>query len=344
MSQELEKNNSGLTLALGLADQYGSISNIPDEELEKIGYGRPNPLNLNHIAPLSRIQKREGKQGVSESYWRTKILEGMDAIDKDNLIKLRELLQSRGFTQRWYYGGAGKDIIPVIIAPPDTEHWWVDPVYDSSAGIHMTYGFEPSEGETTSEVLGRQLTEPFRKLGAGIETVRPWNEALKSKRQSILIDGQTKIELFGNITSEAKTLPPSINVVYTSAGTIPPHPSVIDILKVGGILLHARDISRHSQPNDTERSFYNWYNVNLLQTGMERLGTVTIDTLHFPQIENLRSQLSGTKVAFDLLEKTRNFSPDNMSFMTTVFEEEESGGIDPRSKKWADYHLRDRKG
>lgn len=51
----MAEERPNIELAFKLADQFGGVANVPEEELAKIGYGRPDPSNLGRILPLERI-------------------------------------------------------------------------------------------------------------------------------------------------------------------------------------------------------------------------------------------------------------------------------------------------
>lgn len=45
------------------------------------------------------------------------------------------------------------------------------------------------------ESFNQDFSQPYQKLGAQIETATPWDEGWKNKRQTVSIDGKTKLQL-----------------------------------------------------------------------------------------------------------------------------------------------------
>lgn len=282
---------------------------------------------------------------VRDISWRERIIGTMLDADRKSVIDLQKLISVSVGAQRWYYAGAGLDVFPIILSPAGTEHFWIDPVYNSSAGIFQTYGLKAREGETRSEGLGRELIAPLAFFGAKSTLAQPWNEALLANRQTITIDDGTKIEMFGSISSELETVPANIDVIYCVYSTYFPHPAVLASLKVNGSVLYCQSIWANgpiynSHGEEIIDSFKKSYGLSLQDLGFKKAPSITLGFDHLSAEGQFVRPSAARETRFHVYWKTRDLKPDEQNKINTFYERDEAKRFkrrseDPRSKEWA---------
>lgn len=229
--------------------------------------------------------------------WQEKAIEGVSRKDHWAISEVRSFFQKNGADhQRWYYAGANADIVPAIIAPAKTEHWWVDPSYDGSHRFHR-------------ESLSIELVQPFVKLGAEVQTASSWEEAWRNKRQVITVSSKTVIKLIGGLTQDESTVPETIDVIYTNSFSPLPGPEALMALKRGGFFLVANDNPEINQVklHTSEKS--------LTDFGFQEAASIDVSKLSFPSIGKIRATSDGKAITFQIYRKTRDFTPEEIDLL-----------------------------
>lgn len=252
--------------------------------------------------------KKSGETSVgkeqSEPLWREKVLEGMSQEDQEAIRRMRSFFEEKGPAQRWYYSGAGGDISPTLIAPSDTEHWWVDPSYEASTRLYLV---------THQNInLENDITNPYRTLGAPIEEAVPWEQAWQSGRQTLSIDNRTTIKMVGGVTQDKETAPEGIDVIYTNPLSTFPGPDVFINLREGGYYVSVTledsnpklDIHLLEYTSDNGES----KRINLQDLGFRHIRTEEVTNWDFPAVGRIRGTTTGKKLRFNIYEKTREFT------------------------------------
>lgn len=249
------------------------------------------------LAFLGKGENSAKKQEKVISAWQEKAIEGMSKKDQRAISEVRSFFQKNGGDhQRWYYAGANADIVPAIIAPAKTEHWWVDPAYDGSHRFHR-------------ESLSTELVQPFVKIGAEVQTVSSWEEAWQNKRQIITVNGETVIRLVGELTQDESAVPETMDVIYTNSYSPLPGPEALMALKRGRFFLVANDNLNINQVklHTSEKS--------LTDLGFQETASIGIDKLSFPNIGEIRATSEGKTITFQIYKKTRDFTPEEIDLL-----------------------------
>lgn len=244
----------------------------------------PLPLSLPKDVPMSQ-------ETDTPPLWWQHATEGMNAEDQLSIQRMRAFLGEKAKNQRWYYSGSGPDVSPTFIAPYTTEHWYVDPSYNES---HRFY----------RETLGQEFSEPFQKLGGKVELARPWEEAWKTRRQTITVDGKTTLQLIGGLTQDKRTAPDRIDVIYTNPYSTSPGPDALIALKTGGYYVYANDRDEEPKFNFSDHSG------RMEDLGFKKVDTFPLTNAHFPNVGELRTTTDGKPLFYQVYEKTRAFTPE----------------------------------
>jgi len=244
---------------------------------------------------LSRVPFLKDRPVAKESdaapQWYVHATDGMSQPDQRAVQELRNLFTEHGTQQRWYYSGSGGDISPTFVAPYDAEHWMVDVGYDATHRFfHASYS--------------QEFSEPYQKLGGKVETTTPWVEGWKNKRQTVTIDGKTKLQLIGGKTQDAETTPDSIDVIYTNPYSTTPGPDAWIALKAGGYYVVGSD------RDDRTKTRLLSLNKSLEDLGVRRIKTVKVDSLHYPKAGKVAGTTDGKPIWYQVYEKSRPFTPE----------------------------------
>lgn len=235
--------------------------------------------------------KPVSKEPDAAPQWYISATEGMSSTDQQAVGELRKLFTEHGTPQRWYYSGSGGDISPTFVAPFDTEHWMVDVGYDATHRFfHESYSLA--------------FSEPYQKLGGRVETTTPWDEGWRNKRQTVVIDDKTRLQLVGGKTQDRETTPDLIDVIYTNPYSTTPGPDAWIALKTGGYYIVGSD------RDDRKRTRLLSFNKSLEDLGVRRVRTVKLDTLHYPQAGKIAGTTDSKPVWYQVYEKSRPFTPE----------------------------------
>lgn len=268
--------------------------------------------------------------------WQDRALRGVSTKDKKVYEQFKEFVQDCSELPRWYYGGAGVDITPTLIAPVKTEHWWVDPVYNLFAGINYTY-FNPREmnDDLRAMKLGELIEQPYKRIGCELSLLKPWQEALKQANQTLSVDGQTTIRMMGDLTSVPATRPDSCGAIFSSFATYKPHPSVLKALRIKGKFIDRSPADQHYGLHPERHSLEGSYKLPAELLGFEFVRSFHLDTLFFPAFGKLRINNSGVATIFYVFEKKAEMEAEIYQRIVNMHVREEAQDLDPRSKKWA---------
>lgn len=251
--------------------------------------GRDRRSFSSRIFSLFRRGSEQQEHKVGPSWWQNAI-KGMSPEDAREISKLRRYFTDKGLPQHWYYSGAGSDISPTLIAPHQSEHWFIDPSYDSSNNLHRVRS-------------GEELTEPYRRLGAEVHLDNPWDDAWRLRSQTIRIGEGTAIRLAGGRTQDIATVPDSIDVIYTNPFSTTPGPDALSRLRKGGLYIFTND-----RP-DGEKPIAESFGKTLEDLGFRLVYTSVVGNYHFPNAGKIRSSSEGKPIIFQVYEKTRDFTP-----------------------------------
>lgn len=248
---------------------------------------------------LSRFDKGKGttetKPETSPTNWREKAVEKLSPLDRENWNRLRASFEGRGKNQRWYYAAAGRDILPVLLAPNDARHHFVDPRYN--------------EADNNLD----QYAKPFRNLGISVEARSVPNTQGYSDDILQTTDG-TAIHLIGADAGMPETLPEQrIDVVYSNSvswfyGHSPAES--LDHLKPTGLLVY---VARSGSDQKATRLIE--VGTDLEQFGFVRKANVPIEKLDIPAIAETSNIARGQKVNVHVFEKTRELMPEELDFI-----------------------------
>src|SRR4051794_33879409 len=117
--------------------------------------------------------ERPGQQPVTQkeqeqhNTWYEKVLEGVGDENKKAVKRLRSILSAKGGPQNLYFPCSGLNVHPILLAPPDTHHSFVDIGYAAD---------ETAEGYTAAD-LTEFFDASFQRIGANVVTAVPWEEA-----------------------------------------------------------------------------------------------------------------------------------------------------------------------
>lgn len=233
--------------------------------------------------------------------WRDKAVEKLSPPDRENWDRLRVSFERRGRNQQWYYAAAGGDMLPVLLAPSDTRHHFVDPQYNEPS--------DAKQGGTRTSYY----TKPFTKLGIQAELRQTLKTDDRSENIIQTADG-TAIRLVGADAEDPETLPEErIDVIYNNSVSWFRGPSPadsLDHLKPSGLLVYvARPGSDYRATDLTE------VGENLEQFGFVRKANVPIDKLDIPAIAENSSIARGQKANVHVFEKTRELMSEELDFL-----------------------------
>lgn len=253
---------------------------------------------------LSRFDKRkattETKAETAPTNWRDKAVEKLSPKDRENWDRLKVSFERRGKNQQWYYAAAGADILPVLLAPKDAKHHFVDPQYNESV-----------DGE--DEEYKKWYTTPFTNLGIASELQQLSKTEGRSDDILQISDGTT-IRRVGDDAEKPETLPEErIDVVYNNSVSWSHGPAPadsLDHLKQTGLLVYvARPGSDYRAIDLTE------VGKNLEQFGFARKANVPFEKLDIPAIAETSNIARGQKANVHVFEKTRELLPEELDFL-----------------------------
>lgn len=233
--------------------------------------------------------------GSSIGWW-DKALDGVSEAIKPQIERLRSVFTEFGSNQRWYYCGAGADVLPVLLAPQGSILRYVDPAYHVGDWIHTPQ-------------FGQELTDPFRKLGAKVEIERPWEVAFREGQQVINIDSSTKVEVFGCKAEDEESYPTNerLDVVYTNDFSPVGTESLIS-LKSNGVLVTATK-------GKSDGIHLKIFDKGLNELGFEHDESVQVDDTALPSIGDVRATTDHSKITFQVFRKTREFSQEELDLL-----------------------------
>ncbi len=151
---------------------------------------------------------------TSEPEWSQRLLENMSSEDQQTVQKLRRSFEKRGKNQQWYYAGAGTDIEPVLIAPTDTTHYFVDP-----------------NDEMGSEYWEKRLADSWLR-DTPLEVSNTHENTVRSS-----LEGGGGIVWQGQPAESAPVIPDQLDAIYTNGISIDPSPHALDKLRVHGFMV-----------------------------------------------------------------------------------------------------------
>ena len=252
-----------------------------------------------------------GEEAQKGPLWREKVLEGMSQEDQEAVRRMRSFFEENGPGQKWYYSGAGGDISPTLIAPSDTEHWWVDPRYDASSRFYIVTGVNGG--------LVEDISNPYKTLGALVKEAVPWDQAWQRGRQTLVVDDRTTIEMVGGGTQEKETAPEDIDVIYTNPISTFPGPEALINLKAGGYVVSVElegpgrglDLYLLKYPIDGGNS----RQANLHDFGWRHIGAEEVTKWDFPAAGGTIGSITDEKLTFNIHEKTRELTPEEKDIL-----------------------------
>lgn len=249
---------------------------------------------IDRWAWLKNIPKkllRTEKEPEEIPQWYLHATDGMSFHDQQSITEVRRFFTDQGNPQRWYYSGSGRDISPTFIAPYNTEYWMVDVGYNRSH-----HWFHAS--------FSQDLSEPYGKLGARVGTVVPWDDGWRKKRQTVIIDGKTKLQLVGDKAQNKETVPDSIDVIYTNLGSPRPGPDALVRLKTGGYYIVG------NPPKGISGTELRNFNKTLADFGLRDIKVVEVNLLHYPKAGKVAGMADGNRMEYHVYEKSRAFTPE----------------------------------
>lgn len=173
---------------------------------------------------LGRLFEREQESPV----WYKKLTEGLEPKDKTTLLKLQRSFAQRGPNQNWLYIGAGTDLTPLLVAPTDAHHLFVDPAYRS--GDFFTY---------PPQKLTAELYQPWVDRSIPVKLNDPsWEHGAAQGNQTLQIQHGPTVELQAKPLAFAD-LPETIDAIYTNPVSYQPEGAALEKLKVGGFIVCA---------------------------------------------------------------------------------------------------------
>lgn len=262
-------------------DNPSSVSTVVAPETGRWAWLRNVPKKL----------LRTEKEPEKIPQWYQHATDGMSLHDQQSITEVRRFFTDQGNSQHWYYSGSGRDISPTFIAPYDSEQWMVDVGYDSSHNW-----FQAS--------FSQDLSKPYEKLGAHVKTAVPWDDGWRNKRQTVIIDGKTKLQLVGGKAQDKETVPDSIDVIYTNPYSYSPSPDALIKLKTGGYYVIGN--LRSSTDTTKLRNFKK----TLGDFGLQLVKNVKINTLHYPKAGKVAGTTDGKSLWYQVYEKSRAFTPE----------------------------------
>jgi len=230
--------------------------------------------------------------------WYSRVLEGMSPEDCQSITKLRAYFRQQGPNQKWFYGGAGRDVTPVMIAPVDTEHWFTDLIY--SENHHMNTDLRDKVAV---------MANPLRRLGASVTKTKDWLDVWHDGRQKLTVDGTTVIQLVAGDVHDDLGLPQSFDVIYRRYSP-DLNPDILIGLKTGG---HYLVCGREQE--DRVLTHKNNLGKSFTDLGIIEVDTVMVKKLKFPKAGDIDATSNGDKVWFHIYQKTRAFTPEEENML-----------------------------
>lgn len=222
-------------------------------------------MSIQNPADTARLW---GKEIVPESRWWLDILKGLGKSELVQINTLRGIFATQGVAQRWRYEGAGRDLLPVVLAPPGTKFNYVD----------TTYRFD---GIAHKDTVGPDLINPLLNAGAKVSIDMDWATAYIKGNQELRISDGTKINLKGSKLEDEELIVGSPDVIFTNPYSPLGGESLIK-LKEGGMLAYEGSESLR------EPSIYIFPEYKLSQMGLELQYFNFIHSLDIPLISQVQ--------------------------------------------------------
>lgn len=228
-------------------------------------------------------KKPEPVEPAQKQNWADTLLEGMSEKDRTTIQTLRRSFEKRGKNQQWYYAAASTDLEPVLMAPAGTTHHLIDPVY-----VEHTNQFK--------QIISRSALAGFEtaEKGSGLETTLP-------DGGRIIWDGQS-----GTTT---ETVPEELDVIYTNAISMEPHPKSLQNLKTHGLVVFSGRPSRAEE-------FINPVSAvaDLRDLGFRLIrDDIQIDNYNPTGTEEMSRYTHGSKRRYHIYEKTRELTAEEQA-------------------------------
>lgn len=244
--------------------------------------------------------------GPEKIGWYDRILELLSPTDREAVGRMRAFFLQRPTPQNWYYPLAGADNVPIFIAPRLTTHWLVDLGYDRKARE------QARKYKYTERVLADNFVRPFERLGAKVTLEFPWETALRNRRQTMIIDSDTRIELVGADIDYEEIVPRPYDVIYNNDYLGMQILGEFIELKTRGLYVFAAAMDFDNTLRDHSSG------LSLADFGLTKQATFVVENFSLPGIDRIESVPAGTEVFFQIYEKPRDFTEEEKDILKKI--------------------------
>lgn len=280
---------------------------------------------LRYNSPMTHKENSSSQQQIENvppnPLWWEDMSKKLPSKDRKAFADLREYLRAHG-GQRWLYPMSGIDITPIMLAPADTEHTYLDISYTDTAPAYP-YG---------TQLFEEAFQHTFQRLEAPVVTSASWTDALARKRQDIVVDDTTAIHLVGEDIENkeiAEVYDTKFDVIYNNAGM--QVTNLLPQLCVGGLYIlecpyfpdddntqTRKWLVKNEISIGTHHSFPEFQDKTLEDFGLVPTFTTTLHTMGFSQVSKNDLVVPHDPTFFQVFQKTREFTHEELDQLACV--------------------------